>query len=170
MAAPLRSYVVGQELNLRWQHSKAQTSLLHCFWLEAPRGQKVTKADKYFKVHCDKSEILLLFSPFYLSWVVFASTYALIKYVFQVHQYTHLGWTSTPLGTMVKIPKSISIFLDITNIALAWTRLGSLSSNLTFFGLNMATKRPHSKRWMYQSRFTMAHNYSSGTYRKSMPR
>jgi hypothetical protein len=71
---------------------------------------------------------------------------------------------------MVKIPKSISIFLDITNIALAWTRLGSLSSNLTFFGLNMATKRPHSKRWMYQSRFTMAHNYSSGTYRKSMPR
>jgi len=32
---------------------------------------------------------------------------------------------------------------QILQISHVWTKLGSLSSNLTFFGLNMATKGPY---------------------------
>jgi hypothetical protein len=52
------------------------------------------------------------------------------------------------VGTMLKIPKFIK-FLRF-QISHSKTKSGSLSSILTFFGLNMANKRPHSNWWRYQ--------------------
>jgi hypothetical protein len=68
-----------------------------------------------------------------------------------------LGWTSTHVGTRVKIPKFIQIISKYHALCIL-TKSGSLSSNLSFLGLNMATMRPHSEGWRYQlgCQFTLA--------------
>jgi hypothetical protein len=52
----------------------------------------------------------------------------------------------TPVGTMEKNSEIIYSLLQISHAQ----KTESLSSNLSFLGLNMATKRPHSKGWTYQ--------------------
>jgi hypothetical protein len=59
-----------------------------------------------------------------------------------------LGWTSTPVGTMEKISEIVCRLLQISHAQIK--TVSSLSSNLSFLGLNMPTKRPHSERWRYQ--------------------
>ncbi len=49
-----------------------------------------------------------------------------------------------------KNPKIHLNYFQILQISHAKTKSGSLSSNLTFFGFNMATKRDHSQWWRYQ--------------------
>ncbi len=96
MAAILRSYVWAKSSISGDNIVKPRLSFCIPFDWKLQEGKKLTKANNYFKVHCDKSEILLLFFPFYLSWVVFASIYAVVKYVVRVHQYT-LGKPAHPL-------------------------------------------------------------------------
>ncbi len=78
------------------------------------------------------------------------------------HSIIGLGWTSTYAGTMEKIPIFLRLYLTRVNI-LPSTKSGSLSANVTFAGLNMTTKRPHSRGWRYQlkvSRIVGVHKVS----------
>jgi hypothetical protein len=62
-------------------------------------------------------------------------------------EYKGLGWSSTSIGTMAKIPKSIQIISKYLQISNSKTKSGSVSSNLTsFLGLLMTSTRPHKKR------------------------